>query len=84
MGDVLNILILINQAFYERAYYVFNPRNAMYISKSNGLLNKDVLIQRDTLINANTLRHLAEKEYTDKDLKAINKLVSANANKDYT
>jgi hypothetical protein len=33
---------------------IFNPRNAMYISRIDGKLNSDLLVQRDTLINANT------------------------------
>lgn len=63
-GDVLNVFIIINKAFFERAYVVFNPRNAMYISRIDGKLNKDVLVQRDTLINANTLLHLGRNRYT--------------------
>ena len=77
-GDVLNIFYIINDVFYQRAYEIFNPRNAMYISRSNGMLNKAVLVQRDTLINANTLRRLGspgdgdpEKKYSKADLEAI-------------
>ena len=46
----------------------------MYISRSNGMTNSDVLVQRDTLINANTLLHLGRKNYTKKDLDKIEKL----------
>ena len=46
----------------------------MYISRSNGMLNKDVLVQRDTLINANTLLYLGRDKYDDKQLAKINKL----------
>lgn len=70
-GDVLNIFDIISEAFFVRAYQIFNPRNAMYISRSNGKADSDVLVQRDTLINANTLTHLAEKEYTAEDLALI-------------
>lgn len=70
-GDTLNILHIINGAFFERAYEVFNPRNAMYISRSNGLLQTDVLPQKDTLVNANTLNDLTLHEYTDKEMKHI-------------
>lgn len=71
-GDTLNVFHIINEAFYLRAREVFNPRNAMYISRNNGLLNKDVLIQRDTLINANALNDLTYIKYTQEELDHIN------------
>lgn len=40
----------------------------MYISRSNGMLNSDVLVQRDTLINANTLAGLTKNRYTEEEL----------------
>ena len=46
----------------------------MYISRSNGMTNSDVLVQRDTLINANTLHHLAEKGYTEEEKAMLAKL----------
>ena len=61
-GDVLNIFHIINDAFYERADRVFNPRNAMYISKVDGKMNKSLMVKRDTVINANTLFHLGEED----------------------
>ena len=73
-GDVLNVFIIINGAFAERANVVFNPRNAMYISRIDGKLNKSVLPQRDTLINANTLMYLGRSRYTDKQLDKIRKI----------
>ena len=76
-GDVLNILNIISDAFFQRAYQIFNPRNAMYISRSNGMTNSDVLVQRDTLINANTLHHLAEKGYTEEELAFFKELSSS-------
>jgi hypothetical protein len=73
-GDVLNVLVLISEAFHQRARIVFNPRNAMYISHINGNLNNDVLIQRDTLINANTLLYLGRDKYSKKQLDKIQEL----------
>ena len=73
-GDVLNVLLIINSAFNERAKVVFNPRNAMYISRIDGKLNKDVLVQRDTLINANTLMHMGRNKYSKKQMEHINEL----------
>ena len=73
-GDVLNIMHIINRAFYERCYQIFNPRNAMYISRIDGKLNPDLVVQRDTLINANTFIHLGRKNYTEENLKKIEEI----------
>ncbi len=66
--DVLNVLFLCNAQFIERAMQIFNPRNAMYISRSDGLFNKSVMVQRDTVINANTLVSLTKNDYSESDL----------------
>ena len=47
-----------NQTFIRLAWEKFNPRNAMYISRDNGYFNANASMQRDTLINANTLARL--------------------------
>ena len=73
-GDTLNILHIINQNFFERCYEVFNPRNNMYISRSNGLLNTDVVPNKDTLVNANTLNYLTLNKYTKEELDHINRI----------
>jgi hypothetical protein len=70
-GDVLNTFIIINQAFATRCEQIFNPRNAMYISRIDGKLNSDVLVQRDTLINANTFIHLGRQNYSEEQINAI-------------
>ena len=67
-------MLIINKAFDQRAQIVFNPRNAMYISRIDGKLNKDVLVQRDTLINANTLMYMGRDKYTKKQLDHINEI----------
>ena len=76
-GDVLNIFMIINEEFYKACNAIFNPRNNMYISHNNGLSNQDLCVQKDTVINANTLLWLGrnpkrkgEKERVAK-LKAI-------------
>lgn len=51
---------------------VFNPRNAMYISRINGKLNSDLIVQRDTLINANTFIYLGRDKYNAEQLAKIN------------
>jgi hypothetical protein len=74
MGDVLNVMHIINKAFFERAYIVYNPRNAFYISKIDGRTNSDVIVQRDTLINANTLLYLGRKNYSKENMDKIMRL----------
>lgn len=66
-GDVMNVLYIINRAFYERAREVFNPRNSFYVSRDDGLFNNDVNHQKDTLINANTLISLGQSMYSPED-----------------
>lgn len=70
-GDVLNILFILNNSFLERCEMIYNPRNAMYISRVDGKLNGDLLVQRDTLINANTFLHLGRKNYTEEQIEKI-------------
>ena len=67
-GDVLNILLIIMDEFYQRANEIFNPRNAMYISRNDGKFNNQVNHQKDTIINGNTLLHLGDSIYTDQDM----------------
>lgn len=71
-GDVLNLLYIINQDFFEAAYRVFNPRNNLYISHNDGMFNSLVNQQRDTLINANTMVELGRQYYTPEEQTAIN------------
>lgn len=59
-GDVLNILLPINKAFIKYAWSKFNPRNSMYISRNDGYFNPAVCMQRDTLININTIARLGK------------------------
>ena len=73
-NDVLNVILIVNKAFAEACYYIFNPRNAMYISHDNGLFNMDLCIQRDSVINANTFFNLGRENYSAKQLAHIKKL----------
>ena len=43
----------------------------MYISRIDGKLNSDLLIQRDTLINANTFIHLGRNNYSPQQIEKI-------------
>ena len=70
-GDVLNVMHIINDVFLERTREVFNPRNSMYISRNDGMLNNSILPQKDTLVNANTLNDLSLKKYTKEELDHI-------------
>ena len=46
----------------------------MYISKIDGKFNKDVMVQRDTIINSNTLIRLGRNNYSQEDLDKIEKI----------
>ena len=78
-GDVLNVFIILSQAFFERSNVVFNPRNNMYISHINGKLDTRVLVQRDTLINANTLMYLGRNKYSKEDKEKLLELQKKQA-----
>lgn len=70
-GDTLNILYMINQSFEQRAMQIFNPRNAMQISRNDGNFNNDVNHQRDTLIVSNTFIDLGRKSYAPGEIDKI-------------
>lgn len=52
----------------------------MYISRNNGMLNSDVLPQKDTLVNLNTLNDMSLRKYSDAQLEHIRK-IKEKANK---
>lgn len=70
-GDVLNLLYIINQDFFQRAFEVFNPMNNQYISHNDGMFNNAVNQQRDTLINANQMVDLGRAHYTPEELQIL-------------
>ena len=76
-GDSLNVFMIINKIFFQRCYEIFNPRNAMYISRNDGMTNASVLVQRDTITNANTLIHLSRDNYTEEELNQIHTIMEA-------
>ena len=47
----------------------------MYISRDDGYFNNDVSMQRDTLINANTLVRLGHDSYSQDDINNIERLL---------
>jgi hypothetical protein len=88
MGDVLYCLLIINKPFYEACREVFNPRNAMYISRNNGLFNNAACVQRDSIINANTLlnlgRRLMDTEFNEARIAHIKEVLEANEKREYS
>lgn len=47
----------------------------MYISRNDGYFNSAVSMQRDTLINANTLARCGRDTYTQEEVEAYNRLL---------
>ena len=80
-GDVLNVLLIINDAFLERASDVFNPRNAAYISKNDGEFNNSVNHKRDTIINTQTMIRLSRGYYSQENLAKIRQIIQMNKGK---
>lgn len=71
-------MYIINEAFYQRTFEVFNPRNSLYISKNDGMFNNATNHQRDTIINTQTLVKLSRKNYSRQNLDKILAIVNAN------
>ena len=70
-GDCLNILYVANTHFWEVAMLTFNPRNAMVISRNDGLCNNQMNLYKDILIVSNGIKHLGEDAYTEEDMNNI-------------
>lgn len=70
-GDTLNIFRIVNKQFHEAADKVFNPRNAMYISRNDGMFNNLVNHEKDLLINANTMINLSRGNYSQDQINKI-------------
>ena len=66
-----------NQTFIRLAWEKFNPRNAMYISRDNGYFNANASMQRDTLINANTLARLGREKQTQEEIAKFDRIQKA-------
>lgn len=67
-------MLIIMDEFYIRANEIFNPRNAMYISRNDGKFNNQVNHQKDTIINGNTLLHLGDNIYLKADMDNIRRI----------
>lgn len=73
-GDVLNILYIINETFRVESEKIFNPRNAMQISRNDGEMNMDVNHTKDLIINGNALLELSREGYSKEEIEQINRL----------
>ena len=76
--DCLNILYIINKDFLERANEIFNPRNAMCISRNDGTFDNSINHQRDLIININTFTRLGRKYHTEEELNTLRTIMYNN------
>ena len=74
-GDCLNIWFPINKEYVRRAEITLNPRNAMYISKNDGMFNNSINHCKDLLITTNSFVHRSREYYTDEELKEIKECI---------
>lgn len=85
MGDVLNVLYIINNDFFVKANEIFNPRNNMHISKNDGRFDNQTSHQRDTIVNMGTFLRLGKQYETVEEfqrkkqlIKIRNKMIQEN------
>lgn len=67
----LNIILLINNDLKAAANEVFNPRNAMFISRNDGSMDPFVNLQEDSIILVNTFLSMTNNNYDAEDLNEI-------------
>ena len=77
-GDTLNIVLLINDDLKEAANVVFNPRNAMHISRNDGRMNSYYGLSKDVLVLSNTMLSMTDDQYTQEELDEIEKCKAWN------
>lgn len=70
-GDVLNICRIINKTFLAHVEQVYNPRNAMFISRNTGKVDVDILPSRDTVQLTDDILSLGRDGYTLDEWKEI-------------
>ena len=73
-GDVLNVLLIINEEFRVQAERILSARNAMFISKNDGKLASNMIANKDTTININSLISMSRTNYTQDQIDQINRL----------
>lgn len=72
-GDTLNIILLINDELKRAANTVFNPRNAMHISRNDGRMNPLYNLNKDVMVLSNALLSMTDDGYTQDERDAIEK-----------
>lgn len=82
-GDVMNILWIINEELYNHVREVFNPRDAMFISRNNGYVDENMLHSRETLMNWNTHHMMGMDQYTEEELEAIKLIKTKQRENDF-
>ena len=80
-GDVLNICRIINMDFLAHAEQVFNPRNAMFISRNTGYVDIDILPSRDTVETTDTIVLMGRDGYTNFEMDDIRRIKEKNGRK---
>lgn len=63
-GDTLNLMLLINDELKGAANVVFNPRNAMHVSRNDGLMETFTNHKKDTMILTNALISMTSDRYS--------------------
>lgn len=67
---------MINKDLIKATNIVFNPRNAMYISKNDGFFDNNYNQQRDTIINMNTFVYIGRDAYSNEQIETIRRAQS--------
>lgn len=75
-GDTLNIVYILNNDFWRVVQEIFDPRNAMMISRNDGRFDNRFNIFKDMLINSNALMNLGRKNYSNESINKIDKIMS--------
>ena len=60
----LNLMLLINDELKGAANVVFNPRNAMHVSRNDGLMETFTNHKKDTMILTNALISMTSDRYS--------------------
>lgn len=75
-GDTLNIVYILNNDFWRVVQEIFDPRNAMMISRNDGRFDNRFNIFKDMLINSNALMNLGRKNYSNESINKINNIMN--------
>lgn len=70
-GDTLNLILLINNDLKLATNNVFNPRNAMFISRNDGNMETFFNLKDDAVILINAFLSMTNDKYTQEDIDEI-------------